>query len=229
MVKSLWVTIAVHLGKLLLLSYFSCHSSPSLKYPMVSKHFFDHAIIRSSVSELLLDALKTFSEPRWPHGNLLGTPRAVTVSPKRHGPALPYEGFEKCGWSRKMTLMIYLLSLAVAGDLLYPFSFMQGTARIQFLVIGVCYEYSQWFALNVVIVWLFAIIALQWPVCKRRMFSRKGGRLTSDDLLGLMLPNQKLDIYRSVTFYKGSKGWTILAWMGVLVSVTWIVVFSFSL
>ena len=53
------------------------------------------------------------------------------------------------------------------------------------------------------------------------MFSREAELLTPNDLLGLMLPNQKLDIYRSVNLYKGSKGWTIFAWVGVLVSVTY--------
>ena len=165
--------------------------------------------------------MKTFSDPPWPHGILLGTPRGVAVPLQRHGPALPYVGFEKCGWYRKMTLMIYLLSLVVAGVVLYIFPFLQFTSALYSEATLLMELFAQWFALNIGIVWLFAIIALQWPVCNPRIVFRKGERLTSDDLLGLMLPNQKLDIYRSVNFCKGSKGWTILAWVGVIVSITY--------
>ena len=172
--------------------------------------------------------MKSFSDPPLPHGVLLGTPRGATVPLQRHGPALPYEGFEKCGWYRKMTLMIYLLSLGVAGILLYSFPYLQDTSRLSQYAIVILYTYSQWFALNCVIVWLFASIALQWPVCNQCIFSKKKERLTSDDLLGLMLPNQKLDIYKSVDFSKGSKGWTILACVGALVSLLYALLFTFG-
>ena len=122
-----------------------------------------------------------------------------------------------------MTLLIYLLSLAVAGDVLYTFPFLQNTSALSVEATAILIRYVPWFALNFVIVWLFAIIALQWPVCNQRMFSKKRERLTSSDLLELMLPNQSLDIYRSVNFYKGSKGWTIFAWVGVAVSIVYYV------
>ena len=176
---------------------------------------------RIPISEPLLDTVNTFSESPWPQGTIFGTPRGPTVPPQRHGPALPYEGFEKCGWYRKLTLTIYLLSLAVAGDLLYTFPFLQNTSELSSEAIAILNRFMPWFALNILIVWLFATIALQWPVCNRRMFFKEKERLTSSDLLGLMLPNQNLDVYKSVNFYKGSKGWTILAWMGVLLSVTY--------
>ena len=109
---------------------------------MVSKQFFGHILTRVPVSKFLLEAVKTFSEPPWPHGVLLGTPREVTVPLQRHGPALPYEGFEKCGWYRKMTLMIYLLSLVVAGDVLYNFPFLQDTSGLSNEAIGFMRIYS---------------------------------------------------------------------------------------
>ena len=122
--------------------------------------------------------------------------------------------------------MVYLLSLEVAGDVLYVFPFSQVTSALSYEVKGILINFLLWFGLNLGIVGLFATIALQWPVCHYRIFSSKGERLTSDDLLGLMLPNQKLDVYKSVNFYKGSKGWQILAWVCALVSITWNVVLT---
>ncbi|KAM0803472.1 hypothetical protein BDR22DRAFT_31785 [Usnea florida] len=173
-----------------------------------------------SFVEVSYDAVKSFSGPSRRHGILIGTPGGVTAPLQHHGPALPYEGFEKCGWYRKMTLLIYFLSLVVAGVVLYSFPYQQNTSMLSLFVLPILYQYLQYFALNCVIVLLFASIALQWPVCNQCMFSRKKELLTSDDLLGLMLPNQKLDIYRSVDFSKGSKGWTILACVGALVSLS---------
>ena len=106
------------------------------------------------------------------------------------------------------------------GELSHTFLFSKNTPEIPCETTVILSQYPPWFALNFVIVWLFAIIALQWPVYNQRVFSRQSERLTSSDLLGLMPPYQNLDVHRSVNFYKGSKVWTILECMGALVSIT---------
>ena len=115
-----------------------------------------------------------------------------------------------------MVLTIYLLSLAVAGDVLYSFPFRQNTSDPVVGAALILLKYTQWFALNVGIVFLVAIFALQWPVWEPRRFSREA---TDADLHKLMFPTQETGSHGSVSFNKGSKVWTIVAFAGVLISV----------
>ena len=70
-----------------------------------------------------------------------------------------------------MTLMIYLLSLAVAGYVLYLFPFQQNSSYLVEDVALISVKFSQWFALNFVLVSLVAVSFLQWPVFKQRISS----------------------------------------------------------
>lgn len=79
-----------------------------------------------------------------------------------YGPVQSYQDFYRKYWYRKLVLLIYLLSLVVAGDLLVAFawySWIQGLQSVPFLSY-IAIFYAIWFALNLAIVWLYTIVCI---------------------------------------------------------------------
>ncbi len=80
-----------------------------------------------------------------------------------YGPIQSYQDFYQQQWYRKLLLLIYLLSLAVAGDLMVTFAWIDWTEdSLRYLpfLSYVAIFYAIWFSLNLVIVWLYTIVCL---------------------------------------------------------------------
>ena len=77
-----------------------------------------------------------------------------------YGPVQSYQDFYQNRWYRKLLLLIYLLSLAVAGDLVFTFAWLGLIESLQYLPLlsHLAIFYAIWFALNLAIVWLYTIL-----------------------------------------------------------------------
>ena len=80
-----------------------------------------------------------------------------------YGPIQSYQDFYQKRWYRKLLLLKYLLSLAVAGDLLVTFAWLDWTQvalRYSWFLSYVAIFYAVWVTLNIAIVWLYTIVCL---------------------------------------------------------------------
>ena len=95
------------------------------------------------------------------------TPRLQSDSPYSlheplYGPSQSYEDFYKYPWFHKTTLLMYLLSLTIIGDILYSVSysgqFSPAVWTQQFVPLA--RKYTLWIAFNVALVWLYILLCV---------------------------------------------------------------------
>ena len=79
-----------------------------------------------------------------------------------YGPVQSYQDFYRKYWYRKLVLLIYLLSLVVAGDLLVAFAWYGWIQNLEYmpLLSYIAIFYPTWFAINLTTVWSYTIICL---------------------------------------------------------------------
>ena len=79
-----------------------------------------------------------------------------------YGPIQSYEDLYQKRWYRKLLLLIYLLSLAVAGDLVFTFAWLGLINALEYvpLLSHLAIFYALWFALNLTIIWSYTILCL---------------------------------------------------------------------
>ena len=121
-------------------------------------------------------------------------------------PANDYDELYNCSWFPKMTLLIYLLFLNVAGVVLYVFPYRQSTAYLTVAINIEATVFLSWLAVDIGVVWLFAVAALHWPIWK---YYRSRHRHRPDQtLIGLMLPHHNIAYFTtSKRAKKSRKGW----------------------
>ena len=79
-----------------------------------------------------------------------------------YGPVQSYQDFYQNRWYRKLLLLIYLLSSAVAGDFVFKFAWQGLIKSLENLPLRsrLVIFYARWFALNLAIIWLYTILCL---------------------------------------------------------------------
>ena len=118
-----------------------------------------------------------------------------------------------------MTLLIYLIFLNIAADVLYIFPYSQNTLYLTQGVLIIVVPYLQWLALDIGIVWIYAIAALHWPIWKYYYSSSNGHRSDHQTLLELMLPHQDIAYFTTSNKKTGGKKWYILVFLGLSTSI----------
>ena len=95
------------------------------------------------------------------------TPRLQVDSPVNlhntlYGPSQSYEDFYKYPWFHKMNLLMYLLSLAIIGDILYFVSYYgQFSTAVYTQPIGrLAKKYALWIGFNVALVWIYTLLCV---------------------------------------------------------------------
>ena len=117
-----------------------------------------------------------------------------------------------------MTLLIHLLFLGIAADVLYEFPYRLNTESLQEISV-IAISYIQWLALDIGIVWIFAIAALHWPILNHYYSSSNGHRADQKTLIELMLPHQDVAYFITSDKTNGGGKWYILVFLGLLVSI----------
>ena len=118
-----------------------------------------------------------------------------------------------------MILLIYLLFLNIAADILYEFPYTQGTRSLTQTARGIAIPYIQWLALDIGVVWVFAIAALHWPIWQYYYSSSNGHGPDQNTLIELMLPHQDIACFATSNKTKGGGKWYILVFLGLSISV----------
>lgn len=118
-----------------------------------------------------------------------------------------------------MTLLIYLLFLNIAADVLYVFPYSQNTFDLTESARAIAIPYIEWLALDIGMVWIFAIAALHWPIRKQYYSSRSGPGSGQNNLIELMLPHQDIAYFATSDKTKGGKKWYIFVFLGLSLSV----------
>ena len=119
-----------------------------------------------------------------------------------------------------MTLLIYLLFLNIAADVLYFFPYKQNTILLlPVSASGVTIPYLEWLALDIAIVWVFAIAALHWPIWNYYCSSSNGHGPDRKTLLELMLPHQDIAYFTTPDKTKGGRKWYIFVSLGLAISM----------
>ena len=79
-----------------------------------------------------------------------------------YGPDQSYQNFYQKRWYRKLLLLIYLQSLAVAGDMVFTFGWLGLIQDLQSVSVlsQTAIFYALWFSLNLAIVWSYTILCL---------------------------------------------------------------------
>ena len=92
------------------------------------------------------------------------TPRLQVDSPysihdTQYGPSQSYEEFYKYHWFHKITLLMYLLSLTMIGDILYFISYSGQFSTSIYTVPFFPLErkYARWIGFNVALVWIYTL------------------------------------------------------------------------
>ena len=116
-----------------------------------------------------------------------------------------------------MTLLIYLLFLIVAAVVLFMFPYNQSTQMLTLDFATEAAVYLSWLAVDIGVVWLFAIAALHWPIWK---YYRSLHRHTLDQktLMELMLPHHNIAYFTTSTKAKESRKWWFLVFLCLLPS-----------
>ena len=118
-----------------------------------------------------------------------------------------------------MTLLIYLMFLNTAADVLYTFPYSQNTIDLTESAYAIMIPYLQWLALDIGIVWIFAIAALHWPIWNYYYSSSDGHGPDPRTLIELMLPHQDIAYFTTPNKTKGGKKWYILVSLGLAISI----------
>lgn len=118
-----------------------------------------------------------------------------------------------------MTLLIYLLFLNIAADVLALFPYGQNTNFITQSASVIAIRYLEWLAIDIGVVWIFAIAALHWPIWNHYYSSSNGNRANQNTLIELMLPHQDMAYFTSSRKTKGGKEWYIFVFLGLSTSV----------
>ena len=148
------------------------------------------------------------------------TPMQRTVTPLQSPvPANDYDRLYSCSWSRKMTLLIYLLFLNIAANVLYTFPYSQNTRLLTMSANAIAIDYLRWLSIDIAVIWIFAIAALHWPVWKYYFSSSNGHGPDQKTLIELMLPHQEIVYFTTSKKTKGGKKWYILVFLGLSTSV----------
>ena len=136
-----------------------------------------------------------------------------------------------------MTLLIYLLFLSGAANVLYDFPYNENivtppTPDAPYVISNsqstksnlaestrwIKIPYIQWLALDIGIVWIYAITALHWPIWNYYYSSRNGHGSDQKTLLELMLPHQDVAYFTTSDKRKGGKKWYIFVFLGLSAS-----------
>ena len=118
-----------------------------------------------------------------------------------------------------MTLLIYLLFLNIAIDLLYSFPYKQNALLLELSAREVAIPYQKLLALDIAIVWVFAIAALHWPIWNYYYSSSNGHGPDRKTLLELMLTHQDIAYFTTSKKTKGGRKWYIFVFLGLSASI----------
>ena len=109
--------------------------------------------------------------------------------------------------------------LNIAADVLYTFPYGQNTIDLAENSYAIMIPYLQWLALDIGIVWIFAIAALHWPIWSYYYSSSDGHGPDQKTLIELMLPHQDVAYSTIPNKTKGGKKWYILVFLGLAISI----------
>ena len=126
-----------------------------------------------------------------------------------------------------MTLLIYLLFLSLAADVLYKFPYLQITENLANNASGMVIFYIALFALDIGIVWIFAIAALHWPIWNYYHSSSNRKRPDQKTLTKLMLPHQDVAFFNTSSKTKGGKKWITFLIIGLSMNIVFSVAVHF--
>lgn len=92
--------------------------------------------------------------------NALNVPHQSNTTISLRGQTQPYHDVYEHGWFRKLILLMYGLTLGLAGNLKWAFPYAGLSNDLQPEFQTIVQQYSSWLGYNLGIVWIFTIVSL---------------------------------------------------------------------